>query len=88
MLLDEKSHVTVRYVAAVAQVLPVCLLSRDSLNETAGKKGTNAEEVKGPIPCDLLVWCGLIEDNDPHSPLQHEINTNRPAHSPFGLSEF
>ena len=42
-------------------------------------------EVKGLILCDLLVWSGLIEDNDPRNPLQHEINTNRPAHSPFRL---
>lgn len=43
-------------------------------------------EVKGQILCDLPVWYGLIEDNDPHNPRQHKINTNRPAHSPFRLS--
>lgn len=71
--------------------LPVHLLLNDSQNKTASEKAQKlrrSAKVKGQILCDLPLWYGLIEDNDPRNPLQHKINSNRPTHSPLRLSEF
>lgn len=43
---------------------------------------------KGQILGDLAMCWVLIEDNDPKTPAQHEINTNRPAHLLFRLRGF
>lgn len=53
------------------------------------QKGTSSwwevQRSKVKICVIYFVWYGLIEDNDPRNLLQHKINTDRPAHSPFRL---
>lgn len=84
LLLNSNSDLNIHRLAALPQLLPVYLLPSDSLNENGQKLRTGAE-VKDQILHHLLVWYYLIEDNDPHNPLQHKINSSRAAHSPVRL---
>lgn len=56
------------------------------------QKGTNAEERRKGQRSNRVWFTSVVRLNwrqwpPPHSPLQHEINTSRPAHSPFRLGE-